>query len=260
MATPVAVGVDNGGTWIRLKGLNASGRCVWSLKKLSPTVADLPAFLRKHLKGFHGELSALAVGSRGVWKQGKRRRLTRALQGLANHVIVMSDVEAAWLAAFKDEGIIVISGTGSIAYGRASDGKYARAGGLGPQKGDEGSGYWIGKKWLLTSPLSQRERVQGEGARSVRQIAALTPNVIRKAKAGNPIAHQIIQEAQAHLINLVEHLINELHLKGKVPLSVSGSVLENEWFRSGLLRQLKQKGITYRYIRKTIDPAIAALL
>jgi hypothetical protein len=47
MAAPavVAVGVDNGGTWIRLKGIDKRGRGVWSLKKPSPTVDDLPAFL-----------------------------------------------------------------------------------------------------------------------------------------------------------------------------------------------------------------------
>ena len=81
----------------------------------------------------------------------------------------MSDVEAAWLAAFghplppssppsplsrerdspspylrekglgdEGEGIIVIAGTGSIAYGRTSDGKTARAGGLGRTKATKG--------------------------------------------------------------------------------------------------------------------------
>src|SRR5579864_7179494 len=98
MRTPVAVGVDNGGTWIRLKGLDAQGRCIWSLRKSSPTVEKLPAFLHQHLKRWRGQLAGLAVGSRGIWKQAKRRALRRALADLAKRVIVMSDVEAAWLA------------------------------------------------------------------------------------------------------------------------------------------------------------------
>ena|ERR1019366_5643383 len=174
-AAPRTVGVDNGGTWIRLTGIDAKGRTVWSLRKPSPTVQKLPTFLHRHLKAFRGKLDGLAVGSRGVWKKNAKRSLARALRGLAKTIVVMSDVEAAWLAAFSPhptlslkgegdrrlgEGIIVICGTGSIAYGRRADGSFARAGGLGPEKGDEGSGYWIGKEWLKRS-----ERTRSEGAR-----------------------------------------------------------------------------------------------
>ncbi len=263
-----AVGVDNGGTWIRLKGLNARGRCVWSLKKPSPTVEKLPAFLNTNLKRFHEELRYLAVGSRGVWKQTKRRAIKRALRGLAETIVVMSDVEAAWLAAFKSEGIIVISGTGSIAYGRTADGRFARAGGLGPEKGDEGSGYWIGREWRcrkFPSPAGRRERAwrslrpRGEGTNVVRKIAALTPIVILKARAGNLTARAVIREAQSHLGELVIQLIKTLKLRGKVPLSVSGSVLQNEWFRSGFFNFLRQKGVKFQFIKKIIDQVIAPL-
>src|SRR5262249_21314872 len=162
----------NGGTWIRLQGLDARGRPVWSFRKPSPTVEKLPDFLRKHLKPFKAQLAGLAVGSRGVWKQAKRRAIKRALSGLAKRIVVKSDVEAAWLAAFgpRGAGIVVISGTGSIAYGRTRDGRSARAGGLGPEKGDEGSGYWIGRQWQLTKfpspPQGERAgplRPRGEG-------------------------------------------------------------------------------------------------
>src|SRR5258706_4517831 len=148
MNAPAVVGVDNGGTWIRMIGLDARGHRVWSLKKRSPSVPNLPAFLRKHLKRFSGHLAGLAVGSRGVWKKAARRSVKRKFHGLAKYMVVMSDVEAAWNAAFKTHGIVVIAGTGSIAYGRSSSGRSARAGGLGPEKSDEGSGYWIGEEWL----------------------------------------------------------------------------------------------------------------
>lgn len=45
-------------------------------------------------------------------------------------------------------GIVVISGTGSVAFGRNAHGKEARAGGWGPTIGDEGSGYSIGRRGL----------------------------------------------------------------------------------------------------------------
>ena len=46
MPVPVFVGVDNGGTWIRMVGLDANGRCIWTFKKPSPTVDKLPFSLR----------------------------------------------------------------------------------------------------------------------------------------------------------------------------------------------------------------------
>ncbi|HVT44570.1 MAG TPA: BadF/BadG/BcrA/BcrD ATPase family protein [Thermoanaerobaculia bacterium] len=45
-------------------------------------------------------------------------------------------------------GIVIISGTGSVAYGRNRDNREARAGGWGPTIGDEGSGYAIARDGL----------------------------------------------------------------------------------------------------------------
>ncbi len=291
----VAVGVDNGGTWIRITGIDAKGRTVWSLRKPSPTVQKLPAFLHRHLKAFRGILDSLAVGSRGVWKPAARRSIKYALRGLAKEIVVMSDVEAAWLAAFSphprfafplpkgrghrltfspqgeggrrpDEGIIIISGTGSIAYGRTARGAFARAGGLGPEKSDEGSGYWIGKKWLdhkfPSPPKGERAAARGdrgEGASAVRRVAALAPLVIRKAKNGDPLAGLIIKEAQYFLSQLVVQLTRTLKINRIVPLSFSGSVLENKWFRSGLLRSLAKQDVQFNLVHKKMDPTIAPL-
>jgi N-acetylglucosamine kinase-like BadF-type ATPase len=266
MNPPMVVGVDNGGTWIRMIGLDARGRQVWSLKKPSPTISNLPFFLKKHLKRFRGRLERLAIGSRAVWAPGKRKSVRRAMRGIAKHIEVMSDVEAAWVSAFgmgnaqratrhsrariahlalRDTGVVVISGTGSIAYGRTSDGKFARAGGLGPRIGDEGSGFWIGKEWLRRIE-GARER-GSTGARDVKRIAALAPQVILKAKSANPLAQQIVQEAQSHLADLVREVAAKLHWKRNIRLSVSGSVLRNKWFLRGFLHQVKRQGIPFRF-------------
>ena len=45
-------------------------------------------------------------------------------------------------------GVVIIAGTGSIAYGRNARSEAARAGGWGYMLGDEGSGYWIGRAAL----------------------------------------------------------------------------------------------------------------
>ena len=167
-------------------------------------------------------------------------------------------------------GVVVIAGTGSIAYGQKSDGTSARAGGLGPDQGDEGSGYWIGREWLARMTSYRRKPVPsasqnwaptsvGVTSTTVRRIAALSPQVIQKAQRGNPLARQVTAEAQEHLSHLVVELTGELHWKGTLPIAVSGSVLENPWFQRGFLRALRRNYIDFRLTRKNADQAIAAL-
>lgn len=58
---------------------------------------------------------------------------------------IQNDVVAAWAAGTTCEpGIVVVSGTGSNAFGVNASGHTWRAGGWGHILGDEGSGYWIG--------------------------------------------------------------------------------------------------------------------
>jgi len=251
MNTPAFVGVDNGGTWIRLVGLDSQGRRAWSFKKPSPTVPHLPAFLRHQLKRFHGRLEGLAVGSRGVWKIAKRQSVKGKLRGLAKKIVVMSDVEAAWLAAFTSQGVVVISGTGSIAYGRTPAGRSARAGGLGPEKGDEGSGYWIGKEWLRRNgnPVTFKRA-------NVRRVAALAPKVLARARRKDPTATRIVQEAQAQLAELVGKLARKLRLK-PFPIYCAGSVFQNAGFRRGFLRALAPRRVRVRTPSRDAATALA---
>jgi len=62
-------------------------------------------------------------------------------------VEVVGDMVIALEAAFgSGPGVIAISGTGSIVYGRDAAGQTARAGGWGFAVSDEGSGQWIGRR------------------------------------------------------------------------------------------------------------------
>ena len=65
---------------------------------------------------------------------------------LSTPVDVVGDMQIALEAAFdQGPGVIVIAGTGSIAYGRDRQRKTVRAGGWGFAIGDEGSAHWIGR-------------------------------------------------------------------------------------------------------------------
>lgn len=62
---------------------------------------------------------------------------------------VDSDARIALTAAIGfGAGVVVIAGTGSVAFGRNASNREARAGGWGPTLGDEGSGYSIARRGL----------------------------------------------------------------------------------------------------------------
>src|SRR5204863_8457287 len=105
------------------------------------------------------------VGAAGAGRAQEQGELEAALvqAGLAQRVRVMADAEIALSTAFADgTGIIVSAGTGSIAYARDPAGQLHRAGGYGSQLGDEGGGYWPGRR----APDGAARAQDGRGARS----------------------------------------------------------------------------------------------
>ena len=147
----IAIGVDLGATRLRLLAIQ-TGRVVGRISTRAPRSPDLANFLHGiwRARGWtRREVGALVVASRGIWTPRERRALADRFARLATRVEVLSDAQAALLGALGETpGILILSGTGSIVIGRDADGRWARAGGLGPLLGDEGSAFWIGRAWL----------------------------------------------------------------------------------------------------------------
>lgn len=145
-----------------------------------------------------------------------------------------NDVVCAWAGSLGGrDGINVVAGTGSIAYGE-HDGRAARCGGWGELFGDEGSAYWTAVRGLnIFTQMSDgrlprgplhavfREKLQLkadlevlerflEGSSSRSSIAALAPLVFQAAAAADPIAEALlIRSAEAlarHAAALAEPL------------------------------------------------------
>lgn len=94
---------------------------------------------------------ALCLGMAGVDRAGEATVVREILQRIAprSRVVVVNDALVALEAGVPGgPGVVLIAGTGSIAYGRNSEGWAARAGGWGYLLGDEGSGYWLGRQAL----------------------------------------------------------------------------------------------------------------
>lgn len=265
MPTGVAVGVDLGGTRVRLV---ASGPAGWSrrVQSRAPSLADLPGFLRRLWPRWGlspRRVAGLVIAARGVWTPAERRREARRLRGLARRVKVIPDVEAAFLGALGDHpGVLILAGTGSIVLGRNRRGRWARAGGLGPLLGDEGSAFWIGREWLRRSVGSSeglgRARKLARSPHAVARIAALAPGVLRKARAGHRGAREIVAAAQRHLATLARRVVRGLRLREPVPVFWAGSLMANPAFRAGVWRTLRRQGVRTRVMVPARSPVSAA--
>ena len=253
---PLAVGVDLGGTWLRLVALR--DRQVIRLTRRTIPVSELPKFLPTHVGGRRA-MTSLVVAARGVWTPAERRAVARRLRGVAARVEVISDAEAALLGAHDARpGVLVLAGTGSIVLGRDARGRLARAGGLGPLLGDEGSAFWLGREWLrLTPAAAMRARALGRRPDAVARVAALAPRVLARARRGDRRARAIVAAGQSRLAALAVDVIRRLRLRRPVSVSWGGSLLANAAYRAGVRRALARH-VACRWQPPKIDPALAA--
>lgn len=170
----LVVGVDGGGSKTHVFLANGRGKELGSLigdgSAVRPGEAltsaeTIGALVRDALTNAEitDKPSLLVAGVAGTGREKERKALLRALQGegLADEVQVVTDADVALADAFGAEGagILLVAGTGSVAYGRGPAGAFRRCGGWGPDVGDEGSGAWIGRRALsvVTSSADERE-------------------------------------------------------------------------------------------------------
>lgn len=226
--------IDYGGTWVRLVLTNAKNKKIQRLKVPSLPLGQISRLVQSSLNKWKvDQLVQLKIGAKGVWKKKDKRMLFLKLKNLAKKVIVLSDVEMAYENTFGAKpGILLIAGTGSIAYGKNASGQRARAGGLGPKKGDEGSGYWIGKEFLKTRSNKDLDD------KSVREIAALAENIIKRAKKKEVLPCKIVFEAINHLAALVLNVSQKLNFKGQIHISLQGGLFKSQFFLKRLLKIL----------------------
>ena len=154
------VGIDGGGTRTTAVATGPDGRVVARaegeagiVKVLEPAagVSILVGLTRRAAAAAgapEAPVAALCCALSGAGREPERVALEAALRatGVAQCIRVTTDAEGAMADAFGTgaAGILLIAGTGSIAWGRDAAGRTARAGGWGFQLGDEGSGYFLG--------------------------------------------------------------------------------------------------------------------
>jgi N-acetylglucosamine kinase-like BadF-type ATPase len=203
---------------------------------------------------------------------------------LAQKVDVTSDA-AILLAAGTPEGwgLVLIAGTGSIAFGKTADGRRARAGGWGYLLGDEGSSYALVMAGLQAVARAADSRGPGtslterflnrfglkqpqeliaavyRGGRDRTEFASLAPLVIEAADE-DAVAAQIVETGARELARAGESVTRQLGWNDPVPVALAGGLLVgSEKYRQRVLRFLHEHGVQALPVIVVEEPAQGAV-
>ncbi len=239
--------------------------------------------------GGHGaELVAVCVGMAGAEREADQEAVAAILRriGIRGRILVVNDAIVALSAGVREgPGIVLISGTGSIVYGRSARGRATRAGGFGRIFGDEASGYWLGRRALqavarasdgrgpatLLTPLvlahfgvSQtwdliakvNTRVSEHGL-----VSALAP-VVEEARArGDAMATAILEEAADELLGAGRSVADRLGMRDeRFGFVLAGGVFKaSPWLAEQLVERLPSFAPKATVIRLEAEPAQGAV-
>jgi glucosamine kinase len=208
---------------------------------------------------------AVVIGMAGVGRAPERQAAMRAARKVFTNgdLFVITDAELAYRGVFAGgkNGILIISGTGTIALYRSPAGhEFSRTGGWGPLLGDEGSGAWFGREALRhcllewerdeLSPLhaSVLEVLDIEIAAQIltkvykenygpTQWAKLAPLVFKHVREDMG-AFKILRRAAIELVDLAERLQETLLPEAsEVPIAVIGGLWEHRYHLQPLMEE-----------------------
>lgn len=237
------------------------------------------------------QVSYTCVGGSGAARPELAAILRQSLaQILSTPIDVVGDMEIALEAAFgAGPGVIVIAGTGSIAYGRDRNGSTARAGGWGFAISDEGSAHWIGREAVravlravdLSAPTdgdsaelpglapllfktwgvaSIADLAKAANSTPPPDFAALFPAV---AATNDGIAADVLKRAGRELAQLATVVVHRLFNKAdreRVPVAMIGGVFRHATtVRDVFYNELRAMDARVEAHSNVVDPVDGAL-
>lgn len=242
--------------------------------------------IRRYKKAF--ALDAVVLGLAGTDRPPVHNRLLRWLKKAlpARHHLLTSDAAIALQAAIgASPGLIVISGTGSIAFARPDKahgaGRVLRSGGWGTLFDDAGSGYDLGRKAIAAAlrdfdGRGPRTELRGRLCAALRlneitqvilkplgpqQIAALLPVVLESGRQRDPVARRLLEDAGRELSELALALLGRLGwTRRALPVVCAGGVFRSSpEVRRSFLRHLRRGAPRARTLLLSRQPVEGAL-
>jgi N-acetylglucosamine kinase-like BadF-type ATPase len=290
------IGIDGGGTKTKCVVANLKGNpvyetsggpsnfLVYGFDKVSENIFNLLTDCVKNLNCDFSDLACIVIGTAGAGRKEDAEKLknhfleyAKSKNSVIKNFYVESDARIALEGAFSGKpGTILISGTGSIMFGKDTDGDIHRVGGFGRQVGDEGSGYSIGKKGLeaiskfydgrgkitILSEIvtdhykinSSEELINAVYGNNF-DIASVAEHVINAAKKNDEVCRKIIEEETDELIVHISAMKEKLKLKN-MEVCFSGSIIANDNYFSQLLRKKIKERLDDVVIKEPEQPPV----
>lgn len=297
--TPLVVGVDGGGSHTRALLCDATGAVLARVEGPASALQTVQESVAADIiKSLIAEALAKAerpetrpavcvVGVAGAGQERAAQALWAALaqRRVADDVSVQADATIAMDDAFGDSaGVLLIAGTGSVAFSRAPDGRLERCGGWGPYVGDEGSAAWLGKRALGVVSASQDGRepdtaltgavltalelealedlIPWAASATPGTFAKLAPVVAQVAAAGDLRANALIsfcvEELALHVRTLARRCFQDE--RAAIPVAFAGGLLSRGSLVRKRLEQRLKSAVPGAMIRtEDVDAARGAV-
>ncbi len=260
---------DMKGSIIRSKTFGPSNYQIIGEKALRSVLFEILEYFNKGVNLTENNLKFISAGIAGLDRKKDRDKIQSIFNSLNlnTSIILNNDSYTSLAGALENEdGVILSSGTGSIALGKKGS-SYKRVGGWTHVLGDEGSGYSIGLNALKSvmkvydgrlnaSPLyyeimnyinvdEPRETITYayKNLHNTKKISSITPLVYKFFKKNDPLGVYLINYAVKDLVQLVTPLVNEFYSDDKGLLfTYSGSIIsELEYIKFRIIKKLQEK-------------------
>ena len=274
------LGIDGGGTKTAVciidKDMNIIGQAVSGPSSYDTVSVDE---IKKNISNaisqikFDGEIKSVFAGLGGIAKKEDSlvvKGILSEFTELSNALIeVDNDVLNAYYSALGDEnGIVVIIGTGTVAYG-VNNGKTHRCGGYCYQEGDAGSSYDLGRKALqyyarvidkrygeseFSNAIKEKIKVDNFGDLAHYLVNATRTEIASLAKvvtqnSDNEFAKKIINCAVFEVLAMIDTVYRELEFKN-TKIAIVGSLGNADTlYKELLLNDLEKRKIKFIPLR-----------
>ncbi|MBQ2842296.1 MAG: hypothetical protein IJE72_04620 [Clostridia bacterium] len=272
--TKFYLGIDGGGSKTTAVVFNDKGEfickaCGESINYYSVGIENARKAMTDIMKSLsQNSFDCAVIGMSALNERATEEETDRFCKDIINSkkIIMDSDLYVALEAMdIESECAVVISGTGSMALRRKTDGTVSHAGGWGYILGDEGSGYSIGlsgikaairsaegceEKTALTDECLSYFSIENiydlidlyyDKTVSRKTTAAFAKNVIALAENGDRTAELIVKHEAKMLSKTVSALL--IDAESKIPIGLWGGVFQNsKYFCNIFTTHLKSDG------------------
>jgi len=248
------------------------------------TIFNLRELISKISKNKKIKIAYLGLAGGLEREKEKREKIKKALQRFFDFpIFVDGDQKIAFRAgADERDGIVVIAGTGAIAMGWRGK-REAISGGWDWLIGDQGSGFWVGKrvleeigksldgrrkdfklkKFVLKKlKIKREEQIYKKFYHQdfAERVASISKLVDQFSKKGDKFSQRILIEAAGEVSKMAISVIKKLNFKKeKFPVVFVGGMFKSKIFRERVEEEIKKVAKKAKFILLKKKPVIGAI-